>query len=138
MADPLATSAQILALLRSVPDRVAHDGFVPEKLPQTGSYVDPYTVLWAGVGADPDELTSDGIQDASTLVYDFQTTAVGPTAETCRAVAVADRGALLNKRVGRGIIRTNPDGFNQQAPILDTQTTPARFMLPQQWRLITN
>lgn len=138
MADPLTTNAQVLALLRTVTDRVVHDGYVPEKLPQTGSYIDPYTVLWAGMGDNPDELTSDGYQGTSTLIYDFQTTAVGPTPATCRAVAQDDRRALLNQRAGTGVIRTNPDGYNQQTPILDTTATPARFMLPQQWRLITN
>jgi hypothetical protein len=125
--------------LESLPDRPGvYDGYVPEKVPETGGYPDPYVVLWAGAGDGPPELTADGKEDSDVLIWDFQTTAVGATPAICRTVDQATRTALVNLVIGTGRVRRNPDGFNQQAPVLDTQATPSRFYLPRQWRLITN
>jgi len=122
----------------AVPEVTFYDGDVPEKVPQTGEYIDPYVVLWAGMGENPFEPTSCGTHDTSTTVWDFQLTVVAATADTCRRVASAVFGRVINLQVGTGRVRPNPDGFNQQSPLLDTTTSPARFMLPLQLRLITN
>lgn len=115
-----------------------YDGYVPEKLPETDGFIDPYVVLWGGLGGSPPELTSDGIESEDTLIWDFQLTVVAASAETCRQAAKAVKKRILNMVIGTGRVRSNPDGFNQQSPVLDTQTTPSRFMLPLQLRLITN
>jgi len=126
------------AALQSVPGAGYYDGFVPEKVPETDGYIDPYIILWAGVGDNPNEPTACGIHSTDSLTWDFQTTAVGATPAICRAVAKEITARLMNLKVRTGRIKPNPDGFNQQTPILDTQTIPARFMLPQQWRINTN
>lgn len=138
MVDPTELVTPVTAALEAIEGISFHDGYVPEQLPETATYIDPYVVLWAGTGDEPNELTACGIQDGDSIIWDFQTTAVGASAAICRAVDRDVTAALTNLRVGTGRVRRNPDGFNQQAPILDTQTSPARFMLPRQWRLITN
>lgn len=138
MADPVACAAAVRAALAAIEGITEYDGYVPVKVPETGGYIDPYVVLWAGTGDGPDELPADGRQASDTLIWDFQTTAVGANPAICRDVDKAIAAVLTNLAVGTGRVRRNPDGFNQQAPILDTQTTPSRFMLPRQWRLITN
>lgn len=115
-----------------------YDGYVPERLPETNGYIDPYAVLWSGLGEAPPELPACGTYSEDTLIWDFQITVVGASAEVCRQAAKAVKTRLLNMTIGTGRVRPNPDGFNQQSPVLDTQTTPARFMLPLQMRLITN
>lgn len=138
MADAINFPDVIRGAVMLVPGLSFYDGFVPEKVPETDGYVDPYVVLWAGTGDNPPELTSCGTQSTDTLIWDFQTTVVGADPDTCRRAAKDVTTRLMNLRVGTGKVRTNPDGFNQATPILDTQTSPARFMLPLQWRLITN
>lgn len=140
MVDPTLLAAAVVATLKTLPGVTTYDGYVGEKVPTdpSGKYVLPYVVLWAGIGDNPDEQTSDGMHAADTLVWDFQTTSVGSTSSICRAVAQDVKAKLTNMRAGTGLIRPNPDGFQQQTPILDTSVTPARFMLPTQWRLITN
>ena len=115
-----------------------YDGFVPEAVPETAGYVDPYVVFWGGLGENPFEPSTCGTHDTSTVVWDFEITVVAASADTCRKAARDVLGQLTNLRVGTGRVRPNPDGFNQQSPIPDYQTTPARFMLPLQLRLITN
>jgi hypothetical protein len=115
-----------------------YDGYVPEKVAETDGYIDPYVVLWAGLGENPFEPTACGIHSTDTVVWDFQTTVVGADANICRRAAREVRNRLVNLVVGTGRVIPNPDGFHQQTPILDTQTTPARFMLPLQWRITTN
>lgn len=141
MADPLQIRDDMLAALKALRDlngRV-HDGYVPDKIPtDTGGYVLPYVVFHGGGGDNPDEPSSDGKLDSDVLVYDFQTTSVGPSPGHAIGVDQLIKGALQNLTVGTGRIRPNPDGFNQQTPIRDPNITPARFMLPRQWRLITN
>jgi hypothetical protein len=124
--------------MRAVPGITVYDGYVPKAVPETDGYVDPYVVLWAGNPDAPDELPADGRQVDDSAIWDFQTTAVGANPDICRAVDHAVSGALTNLPVRTGHVRRNPDGFNQQPPILDTTTSPARLMLPRQWRLITN
>jgi len=138
MVDPDSLTGPVLAALRAVPGITVYDGAVPKAVPETGGYVNPYVVLWAGVDDEPDELPADGRQDGDSAIWDFQTTTVGADPAICRNVAAAVNTALTNLPVRTGRVRRNPDGFNQQSPILDTQTSPARFMLPRQWRLITN
>jgi len=136
--DPDTLTGPVLAALRAIPGITVYDGAVPKSVPETGGYIDPYVVLWAGVDDEPDELPANGRQDGDSAIWDFQTTTVGADAAICRNVTAAVSAALTNLPVRTGRVRTNPDGFNQQYPILDTQTSPARFMLPRQWRLITN
>lgn len=138
MVDPSTLTGPVLAALREVPGITVYDGFVPTSLPETGGYIDPYVVFWAGTGDEPDELPADGVQDGDSITWDFQTTAVGAHPGICRSVDAAVTAKLTNLAVRTGRVRRNPDGFNQQFPILDTQTSPARLMLPRQWRLITN
>lgn len=138
MVDPEELVTPVAAALKAIPGTSFHDGYVPKALPETGAYVDPYVVLWAGTGDEPDELAACGVQDGDSIIWDFQTTSVGATPAICRAVDRDVTAALTNLPVRTGRVRRNPDGFNQAAPILDTQTSPARFMLPRQWRLITN
>ena len=138
MVDPSTLTGPVLAALRAIPGITVYDGLVPNSVPETDGYIDPYVVLWAGTGDEPDEQPADGVQDGDSIVWDFQTTAVGADPSICRAVDNAVQDALRNLRVRTGRVRRNPDGFNQATPILDTQTSPARLMLPRQWRLITN
>lgn len=139
MVEPQNASEVVLAALRTIYGvSGVHDGFVPEKLPETDGFIDPYIVLWGGGGDNPPDLAADGRQNTDTLIWDFQTTAVAATPGLTRQVDQAIRNKLTNLTVGRGRVRRNPDGFNQQAPLQDTQVTPSRFMLPRQWRLITN
>lgn len=136
MADVLTFPALIQA---AVPDDLGfHDGHVPKTLPETDGYIDPYVVLWAGIGDNPFEPTACGTHSTDTLVWDFQTTVVGATADICRAAASAVRAALVNLPIGSGRVKPNPDGYNQQSPILDTQSSPARLYIPLQWRITTN
>lgn len=138
MVDIAALTEQVTAAEDEITGTTNYDGYVPSSLPQSGEYVLPYFVNWFGIGDNPDGPTADGRQPTDSLVWDFQITAVASNAPACRAVARALKQKLINKSVGTGTLRINPDGFNQQAPILDTSVTPARFMLPIQWRLTTN
>lgn len=138
MADINALAAEVIAVEAEITGTTNYDGHVSTRLPESGGYILPYFVNWFGTGDNPDEVTSDGKQSTDSLIWDFQITAVASNPAACRAVAQALKQKLTNRRIGKGTLRLNPDGFNQQAPILDTQTTPARFMLPLQWRLITN
>lgn len=138
MADVSALAAAVVAAEDEILGVKNFDGYVPAKIPEAGGFILPYFVNWFGTGDNPDEVTTDGNQPTDSLVWDFQITAVASNPAACRAVAIALKQKLTNRRIGKGTLRLNPDGFNQQTPILDTQTTPARFMLPLQWRLITN
>lgn len=140
MVDPTPLVAAVEAALKTVPGITVYDGHVPSKVPtdSSGQYVLPYVVIWAGTGDNPPEQPSCGTHSEDTLVFDFQTTIVAANPALCRAVNQAVKQKLMNLRAGTGRIKPNPDGFQQQSPILDTQATPARFMLPKQWRLITN
>lgn len=138
MADPVALIASIRAVLEALPNVSIFDGQVPTKVPEAGGFILPYIVIWTGVGDNPGETTSDGLHDTDTLIFDFQTTAVAASADICRRVAADMKARLTNLRAGTGRIRPSPDGFQQQTPIPDNSVTPARFMLPIQWRLITN
>lgn len=139
MVDAQLLSKAVYAALQTVPGLSGvHDGFVPEKVPETGGYIDPYVVLWAGTGELPREQPADGRELDGPLVWDFQTTAVGASPDICREVDKAVSLVLTNLVVRTGRVRRNPDGFTQQAPILDTTESPSRFYLPRQWRLITN
>lgn len=141
MADPLTLQASILQALVAIPalNGRVHDGYVPDKVAvDSANYVLPYVVFFGGSGDYPSEDLADGTLDGDSLILDFQTTAVGPLSGHAAAVDVMVREALLNLHVGTGRVKPNPDGFNQQTPIRDTNVTPARFMLPRQWRLITN
>ena len=138
MADPSALAAAVRTALEALPDVSVFDGHVPAKVPEIGGYVLPYVVLWAGIGDNPGEQTSCGTHSTDTLIWDFQTTAVASSADACRRAAQDVKITLTNLRAGTGRIRPNPDGFQQQQPIPDNSVTPARFMLPTQWRLITN
>lgn len=138
MVDINALVAQVTALEGEITGTTNYDGHVPTKVPEAGGYILPYFVNWFGTGDSPDEVTSDGQQPMDSLIWDFQITAVASNAAACRSVAQALKQKLRNRRIGKGTLRLNPDGFQQQAPILDTTITPARFMLPIPWRLITD
>lgn len=138
MADPVALTDGVESALKTIEGIAVFDGFVPTKVPEAGGFILPYVVLWAGVGDNPEELPSSGDHDTSTLIWDFQTTIVAASPDVCRRVTSDVKALLTNRRTGTGRIRPNPDGFQQQQPILDTSVTPARFMLPIPWRLITN
>lgn len=138
MVDPTPFPAIIEgAILASDIDQF-FDGYVPEKVTETNGYIDPYVVLWAGMGDNPFEPTACGTHNEDTLIWDFQTTVVGASPEACRSAAKMVKAQLTNLVIRTGKVRPNPDGFNQQSPILDTQATPSRFMLPLQWRITTN
>ena len=137
MADPLVFPDMLRGAVQAA-GVTFYDGQVPEKVPETEGFIDPYVVLWAGVGDNPFEPTACGTHNEDTLVWDFQTTVVAASADTCRAAARAVRSRLVNLTMGTGRVKPNPDGFNQQAPVADNQTTPVRYMLPLQWRLTTN
>lgn len=138
MPNPVALVASIRAALVTLPNVSVFDGQVPTRVPEAGGFILPYIVIWAGIGDNPGELTTDGVHSDDTLIFDFQTTAVAASADICRRVAVDTKNRLTNLRAGTGRIRPNPDGFQQQTPIPDNSVTPARYMLPIQWRLITN
>lgn len=138
-ADLAPILATVEAALRTIPGVTVYDGYVPSELPTDASgYVLPYIVIWFGVGQNPAELPLSGLHGTDSLVLDFQTTTVGSTPAICRAVTGPAKTALTNLRAGTGVIRPNPDSFNQQSPILDSNISPARFYLPSQWRLHTN
>lgn len=137
---PALITTVVTAMKTLSPGVTIYDGFVPTSVPTdpSGKYVLPYAVLWAGIGDNPGEQTSCGTHSTDTLIWDFQTTAIGSSPDVARRVAADIKTRLNNLRAGTGLIRPNPDGFQQQTPVLDTSVTPARFMLPTQWRLITN
>lgn len=114
------------------------DGNVPEKVDETDGFIDPYVVLWGGLGENPFEPTACGTHNSDTLIWDFQLTVVAASPDLCRRVARAVRLKVLNMVIGTGRVKPNPDGFQQQAPIRDAQVTPNRFMLPLQMRITTN
>jgi hypothetical protein len=138
VVDVTVLATDITTALKTVAGISAFDGYVPAKVPEAGGFILPYVVLWLGVGENPNEPTSDGIHSTDTLILDFQVTVVASNPAACRAVAQAVKQALTNLQTGTGRIKPNPDSFDQPKPILDTTITPARFMLPIQWRLITN
>lgn len=138
MVDVTLLVDDVETALGTIPSISVFDGQVPTKVPEAGGYILPYVVLWAGIGDNPGEQTSCGTHSTDTLIWDFQTTAVGATPDICRRVAQDTKAALTNLRSGTGRVRPNPDGFQQQTPIPDNSVSPARFMLPTQWRLITN
>lgn len=139
MADPTTFPDILRGAILSSPDLDQFfDGHVPEKVDETGGYIDPYVVLWAGLGDNPFEPTACGTHNEDTLIWDFQTTVVAASADVCRRAAKDVKARLMNLSIGTGRVKPNPDGFNQQSPLLDTQITPARFMLPLQWRITTN
>ena len=111
MVDPDSLTGPVLAALRAIPGITVYDGAVPKSVPETGGYIDPYVVLWAGVDDEPDELPADGRQDGDSAIWDFQTTTVGADAGICRNVTAAVSGALLNLPVRTGRVRRNPDGL---------------------------
>jgi hypothetical protein len=131
-------AAEVTAVENEITGVTNYDGYVPANVPEAGGYILPYFLNWFGTGDNPEETTADGKQQTDSLVWDFQITVVASNPAACRAVAHALKQKLINRRIGTGTVRVNPDGFNRQAPILDTTITPARFMLPIQWRLITN
>lgn len=138
MVDPGPLSAAVVEALEAIPGITVFDGYVPTALPETGGFPDPYVVLWAGVGGNPEEPLANGAYDADSLIWDFQTTVVGAGPAICRSVAVQVKSRLTNLRIRTGRVKPNPDGFHQQTPVIDTQTSPTRFMLALQWRLTTN
>lgn len=138
MADPTTFIETIEYAILKVPNMGFYDGFVPEKVPEFGGYIQEYTVLWAGLGENPFEPTSCGTWNEDTLIWDFQTTVVGADVDICRKAGRLVKAELMNLVIGTGKVRPNPDGFNQQSPLLDTQAVPSRFMLPLQWRITTN
>lgn len=138
MVDPSLLSAAVMAALETIPGVTVFDGYVPKALPETDGFPDPYIVLWAGVGDNPEEPLAHGVHDTDSLIWDFQTSVVGAGPDICRTVAVQVKARLTNLRVGTGRVKPNPDGFNQQTPIPDYKESPARFLLPLQWRLKTN
>lgn len=138
MADTTGFPALIETAVLRVPGMTFHDGFVPKVLPETGGFIDEYTVLWAGLGNSPGERTSDGRHSDDSVVYDFQTNVVAADPDTCRRAARLVGLELTNLQLGTGRVFPNPDGFALSVPILDTQTSPSRFYLPLQWRVITN
>lgn len=138
MVDTEPYLAQVVQQLRTIDGLTVYDGYVPAAVPATGEFIDPYLVVWSGLGENPPELPACGTHDSDSVVLDFQVTAVGATAPLTRAVAKAMTQALTNLRVGTGKVRPNPDAFTQAAPVLDPAANPARFMLPVQWRLISN
>lgn len=137
MADAVDLTSTVKTALTS-PDFSFYDGFVPTKVPESGGYILPYVVLWAGDGEPADEATACGLQGTSSLLWDFQTTIVAASPDVCRRVAADVRAALTNLPAGNGRIKPNPDGFQQAVPVLDKTVTPARFMLPIPWRINTN
>lgn len=140
MVDPEQIFQRIEAALKNITafDGRVFDGQVDDSIAVAGGYVLPYVLLSAGVGDNPAERPLTGVQRTDSLIYDFQTTAVGPNAAQTRTAARLVNDALLNLRVGTGRITHNQDGFDQQSPIPDNTVSPARFMLPRPWRLLTN
>lgn len=138
MVDVEALALDITAKLRTVAGISVFDGSVPKSVPEAGGYILPYAVLWLGMPDDPREQTADGRHNDETENLDFQTTVVASNPAACRAVSQAVKQALKNHRAGTGLIKPNPDAFDQKLPIPDTTITPTRYMLPLQWRLITN
>ena len=139
MVDPTPLAAAVEAALNTVTGISTHDGLVPRDVPATAEgYVLPYAVLWAGDGDESNETTADGEQPTDTLTWDFQVTVVASNVAACRSVAHSVKLALINLRVGTGIVRKNPDGFDSPTPIPVPEVSPARYMKPLYFRLITN
>lgn len=138
MVDTEPYLAAVVQALQAIDGLTTYDGYVPDDTPATGEFVDPYVVLWAGAGDNPDELPACGTHSTDSVILDFQTTVVAATPGLTRAAARAVNGALTNLRAGTGKVRPNPDGFTQAQPVLDPSVNPARFIMPLPWRLITN
>lgn len=128
---------QVVTALASAGAQV-YDGFVPGSLPMDGKYIRPYFVVWAGEPDNPAEDTSDGMHSLDTRIFRFQVTAVAPTPAATRQLTAAGVTALNNLRVGTGRVKPDPEGFRTEVPQLDPSESPARFLLPTPWRLISN
>lgn len=138
MIDPSTIVVEITQLIEERTGLSVYDGNVPSKVPESGGYIDPYVILWAGSGGDVGEVTADGMQVDDITVFDFQTTAVGAEPSIARSVGHGVNRALTNARVQSGRVRPSPDGFSTDRTIPDTTVAPSRHILPAQWRLITN
>ena len=117
-----------------------YDGFVPTTLPKDANgYIKPYVVIFAGTGTDLEaERSLSGKVDTDVLDWPFQTTIAAADSISCMRLANDVRLSLVNLPVLGGFVQ--PDGYSvtgQQVPQLDNAVTPARFFLPQQWRLTT-
>lgn len=115
------------------------DTQVPATLPKDANgYIRPYVVMFAGAGADlPEERSLTMLADLDVMDFPFQTTCVGPTAAHARDLAYAVRLALTNLPIGSGFVKPDPFGARVDSPLADNQVTPARFFMPQMWRLTT-
>lgn len=135
--DPQALVDRITELLEELGLPV-HDGDVPRDLPTDGQYIRPYVRLSAGTGAGNGEIASCGDEDTDTNVFRFRLTAVAPSVPACRAVAWGVERKVLNAIVGTGRIHRDPQGFIVDEPLADDTVIPERFILPSDWRVITN
>lgn len=142
MANPVVYREQVLDALRTLPGITVYDGYVPERAPEDeAGYILPYVVFFAGEGGEvgggtPERDLSNQV-DLDGLEWDFQTTAVGASPGVCTQVARAVTLRVANLPLGTSHVVPNPDGFTVPAPVRDSSETPARFMLPRQWRLAT-
>lgn len=139
MANPHVYRQQVWDALKTLPGITAYDGHVPVKVPQDAAgFILPYVVLFAGEGGEvPGERDMSNRVDLDGIRWDFQTTSVGASPGVCAQVARAVTLRITNLEIGNSHVVPNPEGFDQPTPVRDSTETPARFMLPRQWRLET-
>lgn len=137
--DPLANyRAAIMAALRLRTGVAVYDGEVPDDIPEDeAGFIEPYVVLFSGDGDALPETDLSGRVDTAGLRWDFQTTSVGASPAVCSAVARNVRLTLTNFPLGTYHVLPSPMALGVSAPLKDTDTTPARFFLPREWRLDT-
>lgn len=107
MTDAVDLAAIVETALTS-PSFSFYDGYVPTSVPESGGYILPYVVLWAGDGEPADQQTACGLQGTSGLQWDFQTTIVTASPDVCRRVAQDVRAALTNLAAGNGQHQAKP------------------------------
>jgi hypothetical protein len=117
--------AELLALLRAIPNLNVYDGSVPvDETKKVISVPLPYIVFWSSPGYDNDE-RHDG--RVAGRVVEFQLTGVGGTREQAKWVLEKARSNISRKRLGKGLIRRSDD--NQTVRRDDDYNRPGNLPL---------
>jgi hypothetical protein len=101
--------AELLSMLRAVPNLNVHDGFVDvDETAKVISVPLPYIVFYSTPGYDNDERYAGVVGGR---VVEFQLTGVGESREQAKAALEKARTALSRERLGRNRIRRSDDNM---------------------------